>query len=230
MSQKLRAGGNGVHLKDFFQDPVLSLRRLLGGNRSNGGSLGTAPSLDRSWRQVPKINILVPQRTGLISASQLRLALLLILLVEGFFIQGWYRGQTEAVQEIDSTKTELQALESDLGGRQKGLDALRAQISQLKVQRTNKLKEFQEITGDNIDWDAVFVRLLSAEASGARYLSVIAEPSGDLTLEGIALGPEAASTLPSQLTSVSDVLELQSIRWDQGNDPPSFTAMFRVRR
>ena len=230
MSQKLRAGGNGVHLKDFLQDPVLSLRRLLGGNRSNGGSLGTAPSLDRSWRQVPKINILVSQQTSAISASRLRLALLLILLVEGFFIQGWYRGHTEAFQEIDTKKAQFQTLERNLAGQQQKLDALRTQISQLKVQRDNKQSEFQEITGDNIDWNAVFARLLSAETSGARFLSVVAQPNGELTLEGIAITPEAPRTLLTQLTSVSDVLDLQSLRWVQDNDPPSFTAIFRVRR
>ena len=230
MSQKLRAGGNGVHLKDFLQDPVLSVRRLLGGNRSNGGSPGTAPSLDRSWRLVPKINILVSQRTGVISAPQLRLALLLILLVEGFFIQGWYRGQPEAIQEIDSKKAQFQTLERNLAGQQQKLDALRTQISQLKVQRANKLQEFQTITGENIDWNAVFSRLLSAESSGARFLSVVAQPSGELTLEGIAISPEAPRTLLSQLTSISDVLDLQSLRWAQDNDPPSFTAIFRVRR
>ena len=200
------------------------------GSRANGGSLGSAPSLDRSWRHVPKINILVSQRTSAISASQLRLALLLILLVEGFFIQGWYRGQTEAVQEVDSKTVQFQALERNLAGQQQKLDALRTQISQLKVQRTTKLQEFQAITGDKIDWNAVFTRLLSAEASGARFLSVVAQPSGELILEGIAISPEATRTLPSQLTSVSDVLELQSIRWVQETDPPSFTAIFRVRR
>ena len=230
MSQNLRVGGNGVHLKDFLQDPVQSFRRLLLGNRSNGGSPGTALPLDRSWRRVPKVNILVGQRTGVISASRLRLVFLLILLVEAFFIQGWYRGQTEAIQEIDSKETRSQALESDLAGRQQALDALRTQISQSKVQRSNKLQEFQAITGDNIDWNAVFARLLSAEASGARFLSVVAQPSGELTLDGVATSPEAPRTLLSQLTSVSDVLDLQSLRWAQDNEPPTFTAIFRVRR
>ena len=212
MSQKLRAGGNGVNLKGFLEDPILTFRRLLGGNRSNGGSLGNAPALDRSWRQVPKINILVSQRTGVISASQLRLALLLILLVEGFFIQGWFRGQTEAVLEIDSKKAEFQALEGNLAGQQQKLDALRTQINQLKVQRSNKLQEFQTITGDNIDWNSVFARLLSAEASGARFLSVVAQPSGELTLEGIAISPEADRTLPSQLTTSTPVPEAPAMR------------------
>ena len=166
----------------------------------------------------------------MISASQLRLALLLILLVEGFFIQGWYRGQTEAVQEIDSKKVQFQALERNLAGQQQKLDALRTQISQLKVQRSNKLQEFQAITGDNIDWNAVFARLLSAEASGARFLSVVAQPNGELTLEGVGTSPEAPRTLLSQLTAVSDVLDLQSLRWAQDSEPPTFTAIFRVRR
>ena len=166
----------------------------------------------------------------MISASQLRLALLLILLVEGFFIQGWYRGQTEDVQEIDSKKAQFQTVERNLASQQQRLDTLRTQISQLKVQRSSKLQEFQAITGDNIDWNAVFTRLLSVEASGARFLSVVAQPNGDLTLEGIGISPDAPRTLLSQLTSVSDVLDLQSLRWTQDNDPPSFTAIFRVRR
>ena len=230
MSQNLRVSGNGVHLKDFLQDPVQSFRRLLLGNRSNGGSPGTALPLDRSWRRVPKVNILVGQRTGVISASRLRLVFLLILLVEALFIQGWYRGQTEAIQEIDSKETRFQALQSELAGRQQALDTLRTQISQLEIKRGSKLEEFQAITGNNIDWYAVFARLLGTEASGARFLSVVARPSGELTLEGIAISPEANKTLPTQLNSISDVLELQSIRWARGNDPPSFTAIFRVRR
>ena len=110
------------------------------------------------------------------------------------------------------------------------LDALRTQISQLELKLEGKLQEFQAITGNKIDWYAVFARLLSTEASGARFLSVVAQPSGELTLEGIAISPEANKTLPTQLNSISDVLELQSIRWARDNDPPSFSAIFRVRR
>ena len=205
------------------------MRRLLE-RGSAAGLYGVVPSHDRHWRRVPKVDILPSRRATSPTVSILRAFFLVVLLGEAFFIQGWYREGVDAFRVAEETTTQLRAAELQLGDQQQSLDTLRGQLSQLQNRRSSREQEFQAVAAGHVDWSVVLSTLFEAEALGSRFLSVAGTPDGEVTLEGIATGPVAMRTLPTQLTGVSDVLDLQSIRWESGSDPPAFTAIFRVRR
>ena len=188
------------------------------------------PSHDRHWRRVPKIDILPSRRATPPIVSILRALFVVVLLGEVFFIQGWYRERVDAVRVAEETTPQLQAAELELSDQQQAVDVLRAQLSQLQDRRRSRQQKFQAVAAGHIDWSVVLSTLFEAEAVGASFLSVIGDPDGEVTLEGIATDPVAERTLPAQLTGISEVLDLQSIRWKPGSDPRAFTAIFRVRR
>ena len=188
------------------------------------------PSHDRHWRRVPKVDILPSRRATSPTVSILRAIFLVVLLGEAFFIQGWYRERVDTVRVAEETTPALQAAELQLTDQIQAVDVLRDQLSQLQTQRVSREEEFQAVAADHVDWSVVLSTLFEAESVGASFLSVIGDPDGEVTLEGIATDPVAERTLPAQLTGISEVLDLQSIRWKPGSDPRAFTAIFRVRR
>ena len=205
------------------------MRRRLERDRT-GGLPRVVPSHDRHWRRVPKVDILPSRRATSPTVSILRAIFLVVLLGEAFFIQNWYRKRVDTVSVAEETTPQLQAAELQLTDQIQAVDVLRNQLFQLQTQRVSREEEFQAVAADHVDWSVVLSTLFEAEAVGARFLSVLGDPDGEVTLEGIATGPVAMRTLPTQLTGVSDVLDLQSIRWELERDPPAFTAIFRVRR
>ena len=195
-----------------------------------GGLPRVVPSHDRHWRRVPKVDILPSRRATSPAVSILRAIFLVVLLGEAFFIQGWYRERVDAVRVAEETTPQLQAAELELSDQQQAVDVLRAQLSQLQNRRRSRQQKFQAVAAGHIDWSVVLSTLFEADSVGASFLSVIGNPDGEVTLEGIATDPVAERTLPAQLTGVSEVLDLKSIRWKPGSDPRAFTAIFRVRR
>ena len=177
-----------------------------------GGLPRVVPSHDRHWRRVPKVDILPSRRATSHTVSILRAIFLVVLLGEAFFIQSWYRELLDTVSVAEETTPQLQASELQLADQIQALDALRNELSQLQNRRISREEEFQAIAAGHVDWSVVLSTLFKAEAVGARFLSVFGDPDGEVTLEGIATGPVAMRILPTQLTGVSDVLDLQSIR------------------
>jgi len=228
--QLLRAGGNSRHLGRTPSYRIPYISKLLDRGRADGRPPGTTYRQVRDWHKVPRVNLLPSQRGGSSIVSQLRLLLMLVLLVEGYFVQDWYRSNAAFALELESTKVELQGAERQLADRQGAVDSIRAQLSQLQVQRNNQEREFQDVTVGRIDWAVVLADLFAAETSETLFSSVVGNPDGEVTLEGSATGENAKTTLQAQLAGGSDVLDLQSIRWAQRGDTPSFTAVFRVLR
>ena len=229
MRQSVQVRGNATDTGNLHHQRLPYVRRLLDMGRANGRSGGSPASQDRNWRRVPKINILPSKRAAAPATSQIRLVLLVVLLVEAFFIQQWYREVGNSVIQIEETTIQLESVELQLADERQAVTTLRTQLSQLEAQRTVREEEFREVTGGQIDWHSVLGVLFAAEAQGSRFLSVVTSQNGEITLEGVATGPDALRTLPTQLNSVADVLTLQSIRWEAGSNPPTFIAIFRVR-
>ena len=188
------------------------------------------PSQDRLWRRVPKVDILPSRRATSPTASILRAIFVVVLLGEAFFIQGWYRDRVDAVSVAEETTPQLQSAELLLSDQQQAMDKLRNELSLLQNRRSSREEEYQAVAAGHIDWSVVLSTLFEAEAVGARFLSVFGGPDGEVTLEGIATGQVAMGTQSRQLIGISEVLNLQSLRWEPGSDPPAFTAIFRVRR
>ena len=230
MRQGVRVGSNGGDTGVVRHQRLSSVRRLLGIGRADGRSAGSPGSQDRNWRRVPKINILPSNRATAPSTSQIRLVLLVVLLVEAFFIQQWYREVGNSFLQIEDTTGQLESVELQLADELQAVDKLRTQVSQLEAQRKVREDEFREVTGGQIDWHGVLGVLFAAETQGTRFRSVVTSPSGEVTVEGFATGPDALKTLPNQIASVADVLTLQSVETEPGSDPPTFIAVFQVRQ
>jgi len=228
--QLLRAGGSSSHHASAANHRIPYIGKLLERGRADGSTPRTAFPQTREWRKVPKVNLLPPRRGGSSAASLFRLLLMAVLLVEGYFVQDWFRSNDASALELESTKVELQGAERQLADRQGSVDAIRAQLSQLQVQRNNQERQFQEVTAGQIDWATVLAALFAAETPETLFSKVVGTPDGEVTLEGLATGADAITTLQTQLTVGSNVLDLQSIQSAQRGDQPSFTAVFRVRR
>ena len=110
------------------------------------------------------------------------------------------------------------------------MSAIRTQISQLQVQSLNRQRELEEVSGGQFKWDEVMFALFSVESPGTNFLSVSLRPDGIVNLEGVANDANAITTLPSQLSQISDVLEFQNFRTTPGSVPPAFSVEFKVRQ
>jgi hypothetical protein len=99
----------------------------------------------------------------------------------------------------------------------------------MQAQAVSQQRELEEVSGGQINWEAVMVALFSAESPGTTFLSVTIRPDGEVNLEGVANQAEAIKTLHSELAQAADVLEFQSIRFTPGSVPPAFSAVFKVR-
>ena len=230
MTQRLRPSGNGSQLGNALLDRFPKIARLFPSGRTNGGYPGIGPGEEGDWRRVPKLNILPSRRSTSASVSQLRAVLLVVLVVQAYFVQGWYREGIESTESIESVSGELRAAERQLADKQGALSAIRTQISQMQAQGVSQQRELQEVSGGQINWNVVMVALFSAEGAGTTFLSVTVRPNGEVSLEGVANEADAIKTLPSQLNQISNVLDFQSIRWTPGSVPPAFSAVFKVRR
>ena len=230
MRQLLRAGGNSSHLGGAPNLRIPYIGKLLDRGRVDGRPPKSAFPKVRDWRKVPKVNLLPSRPGGSSPVSLLRLLLMVVLLVEGFFFQDW-RGTNGAVAiELESSRIALQGAEQQLAQQRGSADTIRAQLSQLQVQRNNQEREFQEVSAGQIDWAPVIAALFAAETDETSFQSLVASPDGEVILEGLATGADAITALQTKLAEVSGVLDLQSIQSAQRGDQPSFTANFRVRQ
>lgn len=230
MTQRVRSGGNGGQRGNPLLDRFPSIAKLLPGGRANGGYPGIGPGEEGDWRKVPKLDILPSRRSTSSSVVQLRAVLLLVLLLQGYFVQDWLREEQSSRLLIESVSGELRDAERQLEDKQGAENAIRSKIRELQNIGVNQQRELQEVSGGQINWDVVMVALFSAESAGTTFLSVTIRPDGQVNLDGVANDAAAIKTLPSQLTQIADVLDLQSIRWTPGSVPPAFSAVFKVRR
>lgn len=230
MTPPVRSGGHGGKRGNALLDRFPSFAKLFPSGSANGGYPGIGPGEEGDWRRVPKLDILPSRRSTSSNVARLRAVLLLILLVQGYFVQDWLREETDTRLSIESVSGELRAAERQLADKQATDNAIRTQISQLIAKRLKLETELQEIAGEQIEWDEVMFALFSAESTGTTFLSVTIRPDGIVNLEGVANQADAITTLPSQLSQISDVLEFQNFRIVPGSVPPAFSVEFKVRR
>ena len=229
MTQRVRSGGSGSQRGNALLGRFPSIVKLFPSGRANGGYPGIGPGEEGDWRRVPKLNILPSRRKTSSNVSRFRVVLLVVLLVQGYFIQDWLREENESRLVIESVSGELRAAERQLADKQGALSAIRTQISQLQAQDVTRQRELQEVSGQQIKWDGVMVALFSAENPGTTFRSVTIGPDAIVNLEGVANEAGAITALPIQLSQIADVLEFQNFRTEPGSVPPTFSVEFKVR-
>lgn len=218
------------------------MRQRLLGQQPRTPVPGIATSPDRHWRQVPKINILPRRRRTPPIVLLVRGILVLILVLEVFWVQQLYRGKAVAVEAIGVAKASLDREQRQLTAEQRSVEALQAQLNQLQQQRDARETAYKQATGSGIDWHTAVATLLAVEAPEVTYESVAVQEGNKVVLKGVAKEAGAIATLPIKLRGTTAVLDFQSIRWEAGNPatagtpPPKsgpilkFTATFSVRR
>ena len=218
------------------------MRELLGGRRTRAPVGGIAASPDRHWRQVPKINILPRRRRTPPIVLLVRGILVLILVLEVFWVQQLYRGKAVAVEAIGVAKANLDREQRQLTAEQRPVDALQAQLTQLQQQREAKVQAYKNAAGDHFDWHPSIASLLAVRAPEVTFESVVVQEGGRVILTGVTQESEAMATLPAKFRGTAPVLAFQSIKWEAANpatrgNPPAqqsptlkFTATFAVQR
>ena len=185
---------------------------------------------ERHWRQVPKVNVLPAQGRTLQRNLILRVLLALIIIV-GLYLVWNQRGVEGDLRESGEGKSnQLRKFQRDLVSKQQRLVALQDQINQVQEERGARERAFQLLTGNNLDWYTAFQGLFEAQSIGIIFQSVTTDPDGKLSIQGQTTPDVSLSSLPSQFTSLSGMLDFQSFQSDPGSDPPSFSATFRVRQ
>ena len=185
---------------------------------------------ERHWRQVPKVNVL-PARASVLQKTLVLRVLLALIIILGLYLVWDQMGSKSDLDDLVTQKSgQLRSLQRELGTKQQGLDAIQGQINQLRDQRAASEQAFQLITGDNLDWYGAFADLFEAESLGVIFLSVAADPAGKVSIQGQTTAEVPLASLPSQLSSISDVLDFQSFQSDPSSEPPTFSATFQVRQ
>lgn len=156
---------------------------------------------------------------------------MLVVLVGAFLIFTQRATNADIDERIADKTVELQRLQSGLKRQQQGNDDLSAQINDLNARREAINQTVKLVTSNSIDWFTALDSLFLAQSSGVMFESVSAETaSAGLLVGGVAQGEGSKASLPAQFSSISEMLDFQSILWAEGSDPPIFTATFRVGR
>ena len=185
---------------------------------------------DREWRRVPKINVLVRQRRTLPKNLLVRGFLVLLLLGLAYVVQGKYQDKLDIENGVEDIRVRLQDLQRQVAVVQQSVEPLQAQRNQLKQQLEARETASQRIIGGQIDWHGAFETLFDFHGSGVMLESVDAQPGGKLLMVGVATESSSMATLPEQLSTLSEALDFQGIRWTPESDPPGFSATFLVRQ
>ncbi len=138
MTQRVRSGGSGSQRGNALLDRFPSIAKLFPSGRANDGYPGIGPGEEGDWRRVPKLNILPSRRKTSSNVSQFRVVLLVVLLVQGYFVQDWLREETASRLSIESVSGELRAAERQLAENHGVLSAIRTQICQMQAQSVRR--------------------------------------------------------------------------------------------
>ena len=154
---------------------------------------------------------------------------MLVVLVGAFLIFTQRTTKADIDERIAENTAELRRLQTGLSRQRQGINDLYAQINELNARREAVNQAIKVVTANNIDWFTALESLYTAQNSGVIFESVSAETaSAGLLVGGVARGEGSKASLPSRFSSISELLDFQSILWAEGSNPPVFTATFRV--
>ena len=154
----------------------------------------------------------------------------MLLLGVAYVVQGKYQDKVDIEAGVEDMRLRLLDLQGQLAAVQQSVEPLQAQRNQLKQQLEARETASQQTIGGKIDWRGAFETLFGINGSRVRLGSVEGEPGGKLRVVGVATDSSSMATMPGQLSSLSQALDFQGIRWTPDSEPPEFIATFLVRK
>ena len=195
-----------------------------------GRTVGLALPSDE-WRRVPKINLLLIGRSRPASRTTVA-ALLAILLVEAIFLWTIYGDVTAARDDSEEQRRELilvQRTEDRLAAKVQTLYQAIDQLQPAEQERSVFEISYTELVKDRVEWGAYMLALFGTEVPGIQFQSVSTEPtSGNAEVFGVATSAAAMRSFQSEIANASDILDLISLRWAEGDASLDFSASFNM--
>ena len=180
---------------------------------------------DRYWQKVPKVSVLPCQRRAPSRDIFLRALLAVVVLVGVYLVWNQWNARAEINDRITQKSSELRRLQGSLSRQRQVVEGLHVQINELQQQQ----EDIDLVTAGSIDWYASMTSLFGAQPSGVIFESVGADEDGKVILEGLATEPGSKSSLPTQFSRISGILDFQGIEWAEGSETTTFSATFQVR-
>lgn len=206
-----------------MRQPVTRLLSRARWGAARGGPQGG------DWRRVPKINLLPGRRAGL-TKSHLIGALVAVLVIAAVFLFNTYMGLSSAQDQTERNRQALQAATKKLSVIEEELQNLITKKADLEQKRKADEQAILAATSEQIDWGASLSALLSTQGPGVRFEAITTKPdSRAVEVAGVATDVNAMVVFQSYVANVSDLLDLQSLRWQEGDSSLNFVASFMAR-
>ena len=190
-----------------------------------------ASARNEPWRQVPKIDLLrsAGDRGGRISRS-LRVGLFVVLVIEVLLAGIAYRNLSAVQEDMDGAQDELNAVARQSEAVAATVENLHRRIDEQKLALGEERQEKTELTSGRVDWGASLMALFGAEVAPVAFNSVVVRPAaGEVDVTGVALDISAIVAFQSEIKDASLLLDLQSMRWAEGDSSLDLFATFKIR-
>ena len=195
-------------------------------------ALGTAAyrSHDADWRHVPKINLLASGRR--VSNRTLIIGAAVVFLIEAILLLFFYADLTSVRDDTEAERRLLQSQELLLAAEEQDVQELHRELGQFQPGETiAQTGAYGELTAAHISWGAAISRLFQSEVPGVTFQSIVATPeSGSTEVFGTAGEVRDMVRFQSEIQGASGILELLSLRWQEGDASLEFSAAFSVRQ
>ena len=191
----------------------------------------THPGLEgEDWRRVPKINLL--PRIGRTSTAKLVIVgLILVLVIEGIVALTMSAGLSGIQDDTEQTNLALAGAERQLTFIETEIQDLHSQIDQLRRGSGTSEDAFTAINAKRVDWGASIAGMFGAQVPGVRFELVVTDTStGKMIISGTADDVAGVVGFQAQLAQASNLVLLESLRWEEGEASLSFSADLSVKR
>ena len=191
----------------------------------------TRPGLDgEDWRRVPKINLL-PTIRRTATAKLVILGLILVLAIEGIVALTVFNDLSGTRDDTAQTSLALSGAERRLTFIETEIQDLHSQIDQLRRGSGTSEDAFTAIDAKRVDWGASIAGIFGAQIPGVRFELVVTDTStGKVILSGTADDVAGVVGFQAQLAQASNLILLESLRWEEGEASLSFSADLSVRK
>ena len=201
-------------------------------SRGNSAGFGLQDDEWRRGRGLPKINLL--QQSRIRPASRLTVAgLLVVLVLEAIFLAIVYGDLTTARDDVDIQRQVLAGLQQREDQLAEKVQTLYQTIDQLQPteQERNVVEDsYRELTEGRVAWGAYMSALFGTVVSGVRFETVSTEPTGgNAEVFGTATNAAVMRSFQSEIVKASDILELNSLRWEEEEASLDFSASFTLK-
>lgn len=194
------------------------------------GAARRADLQERQWRRVPRISVVPAQRRTGFPPSLVALAV--VLLVELFLVQSYYRGIQTLTDDVEAATVSLDQVAEELGSEETAVGDLEIKIAaveekmaQVSARRQQIADSRKELEAPRTDWALALRLLLDADGPDVNVTKLVVDPAGSIELTGSFSTPTSFVRFQEHMNGVSDVLELGSLK----QDGPDFTASIGVK-